>query len=352
MFLDLAPLVYEPPTEAPVVPAAPAETAPAIPTGVAVTEAVVVPTAAQRRRQRREMHLEFFISSCLKSADACCDTLAPNSLLLCFAYIATTLAAVGAILVQQTGVPPNAPPYVACVQLHAIVMVLEVVFTALSVVVSNPELCVLWCGHPAPRAQRQRLCLLFWLLCVEVVVLLPLVAPLSLAPQPSAAGACEIDTAIVALAREPSPARALTALVVGVYFVQRVVTICSTCFVFGSLTCGAVLERPIRFLGAAVASFFAGVVALGYVLYSRRVANVLVWLIASCDRAVAELFLATELFGSPYNASAGLSTMGPAVTFVAAPELLGHPTPGTHAVVAALVAGLFANGGAMVLGMI
>ena len=262
--------------------------------GVPVREAVVVPTAAQLRRQRRELRSEFAVAACMRTADAISDTLPSNSVLLCFATLGTSLGAVGAIVVQELGGAAagerEGVPFVTCVQLHIVVWLLELLSTGMSVLVGNAELCLLFTDGRA--SQRHRLCVLGWLLLLETTVLLPIAAPRALAVEASIGGACEVDTVWMALGRAPTPAHALTALATTFYFAQRMVTIGTGLAIFVSIVGGIMVERPLR--GVTSFAFFVGVLALGNFLYNRRFANALVFFVAAFDRLVLEFVTGTQ----------------------------------------------------------
>ena len=332
-----------PTTTAAAAPAAAASAAPDVVTGVPVRDdAHVLLTTAQLRRQRRELHRELAISSCLKTADAVCHSLPPMSILLCFAYSASALGAIGATLVQQARVPPGSPPYIACVPMSAIALATNALLTCAAVIVGDPELCLLVCGGPRHDAQRNRLLLLLYILVVEAVVLLPLVAPMSIATMPSVGGHCEIDTTLIALVREPTPARALIALCTVFFFAQRVVTIGVVLVIFASLVGGAVLEEPVRVVGAAAAAAMGVALTLGWTLCWRRVANATIWLVATSDRALVNVAHGF-VHGNGARPFGNGTMIGPTVAYLNAPDTVGHLAPEVNVLILTLTVLMMAN---------
>ena len=331
-------------------PAAPAAAAGAVATGVPVSEGVVLFTASQRRRQRRELRANAVVAACMRTADAVCETLPSNSVLLCLGYLGASFGAVGAVLVQQAAAPPvGGAVHLSCVQLHAVVISVQLLSTSTAMLVGNAELCWLWCGTDGTSAQHHRLAILAWLLVLETVVLLPLVWPLALAPEPSVGGACEIDSSWMALVRSPTPAHALTALATTFFFLQRAVTIGTAGIIFGSLMIGVIVERPVRVLAAGALLLLVGCALCAYCMYWRRVANASIWLVATIDQLLAEAVHATTGSG---RVEGTLSTMGRAVRFLADPETVGHCTPAVSVALVTVLAGMVANLAAVFTGIV
>jgi len=285
-----AAIAEDPPTAA-----LPEAAAPEVAEGVRVEDIPVEGVVLNRshlRRQLREQRREYAIRSCTNSADVVVEVLPKFCVLMFAATLACVWSAVGALVVQQLVVAPGVgqrEPFVACAHLHVIPVAVRMLSTLCCVVVGCQDVCIATFGTDAYWVQRQRLAWLLYVVLIEAVSLIPLVQPLSLSTIASNGGACEVDTAILALVRDPTPVHALTAIATGVFYFHGVVT-CLLCgFIFGALGTGLCLEKPYRFAAAALLLGVGFVCALYYQLYSRWLGNATNFIVAVVDKMLTRV---------------------------------------------------------------
>lgn len=291
-----AAIAEDPPTTAaPEAAPAPAPATPVVAEGVRVEDIPVegvVLSRAHLRRQLREQRREFMIRSCTNSADVAVEVLPKVCIVGFAATLACVWASVGTLVVQQMVVPPGVgrrEPFVACAHLHVIPVAIRMLSTLCCVVVGCQDVCIATFGTDSYWVQRQRLAWLFYVVLIEAISLIPLVQPLSLSTVASNGGACEVDSALLALVRDPTPVHALTALATCVFYFHGVVT-CLLCgFIFGALGMGLCLEKPHRFVAAGLLVAFGSVCALYYQLYSRWLGNATNFIVAVIDKLLTRV---------------------------------------------------------------
>ena len=317
-----AAIVEDPPTAAPE--AAP-EAAQGVAEGVRVEDIPVEGVVLNRthlRRQLREQRRQYMIRSCTHSADVAVEVLPKFCIITFAATIACVWMTVGALIVQQLVVAPGAgkrEPFVTCSHLHVVPVAIRMISTLCCVVVGSEGVCIHTFGTDSWFVQRQRLVWLLYVVLIETIALLPLVQPLSLSTIESNGGACEVDTALLALVREPTPVHALTAIATSIFFFHGTITCLLCTFTFGALVLGLCIEKPLRFVLAALCLGVGFVCAIYYQLYSRRLGNATNFIVTMIDKLLTRvLCVALGLSDEACPEDRG-SSFGPYAVFIKDP---------------------------------
>ena len=298
---------------------------PAVAEGVPVAVEGLVLSPADLRRQRRELRTEFFVSLCMKMADASVETLPAVALPMCMLNLYAVVLNIVALLVQQLHVPPNGPKVLTCVPNHTLAIIANVFCSAMAVLSGKSELCGACWGYDASRVQRRRLFVLVALALVESLVLLPLVWPDSLSEGRNLGGNCTLDSAAFAFADRPTPVTLFTALSAFLWFSQRAMTLGTIAFALSVLLLGAVLDHP-RMLLPYV--FFVGCITLAsahYAFYVRTLHNAVLFVVSVVDNFLMQVLSYALLdYGDAHTAG---SSFGPTVAFLHAPPVLQKLVP-------------------------